>query len=123
MSLPSDLDLTTFRSPSALTNADTQHQIMHFLKQVQNMHEKVQRGQTQIGPIRIGWHCGVSQDFFNRAISAAYILGYQTGGGIPGPLLSGLAQRITKYQGARQMALQKQDNGQYNGANPVNTNI
>ena len=64
MSLPSDLDLTTFRSPSALTNADTQHQIMHFLKQVQNMHEKVQRGQTQIGPIRIGWHCGVSQDFF-----------------------------------------------------------
>lgn len=123
MSLPSDLDLTTFRSPSALTNSDTRLQIMQFLKHVQNMHQKIQRGQTQISPLRIGWHCGVSQDFFGKVLSAGYILGYQTGGGIPGPLLSGLAQRITKYQGAREMALQKQDNGQYNGANPVDTNI
>lgn len=110
MQIPTDNDLSTFRSPSSISNSNTQQKLLMFVNQINDIRIKLQEGKTSIGGIKITWNCGIVRNYNGTFLSAGEILGYVgSNGPYPGQKLSNLIVKVNRYLKQNQLARMKQD--------------
>lgn len=109
MSLPTDVDLCTIRLPDKITDRGTQTKLVDFALAIDNMRRKLHAGLTDLGSVKIGWHCGVETDLIGTTIGWRDVLKPDGVVLVPGPRFLNLLLTIEDYWKRNENARQKKD--------------